>query len=281
VALLAVSVLTVVGVGWVAHRRWGRAAGIAASAFAAVLPALWGEQLPIQLAGLLVLAGVALADPGSATTRRAALAGAALGLAALARPDAAVALLVVALWVARGQRDGGARMGALIASATAVILPWAQFVLREFGSPWLASTLAATLNDPTAASRLPSTVKVAASACFVAAFAVAATKLWGLRWTLLPFWLLPVLGVALAFTEPLRRDPLAWSAPVAAVLLGRWAAEVVRGLLGPVLEVRYRDVVDWDVVLEEQQRRRGLATASRPESLSPLEQDPEEDRLFL
>ena len=63
-------------------------------------------------------------------------------------------------------------------------------------------------------------------------------------------------------------------------MLGRWAAEIVRGMLGPVLEVRYRDVVDWDIVFEEQERKRGYGGAWRSDSETPLELEPEEDRLF-
>jgi hypothetical protein len=141
--------------------------------------------------------------------------------------------------------------------------------------------LPATLNDPMTIARLPSPLKVAVSAAFVVALVLAAARLWSQRGALLPYLVLPLLALPLAFTEPLRRDPLAWSAALAAVVLGRWAAEIVRGLFGPVLEVRYRDVVDWDIVFEEQQRRRGFGAAVwRSDAESPLEAEPEEDRLF-
>jgi hypothetical protein len=130
-------------------------------------------------------------------------------------------------------------------------------------------------------TRLPSTVKVAVSAVFVAMLAAAVVRFWSQRGALLPFLVLPFVCLGLALTEPLRRDPLAWSAALAAVVLGRWAAEIVRGQLGPVLEVRYRDVVDWDIVFEEQERKRGYGGGAwRSDAETPFEQEPEEDRLF-
>jgi hypothetical protein len=281
VALLLVSTVTVVAVGRLVHRREGRAAGIMAAAFAALLPGMWGEQLPIQLAGLFVLGGVALADPIQLTTRRAAIAGASLGLATLARPDAGLALLVVAVWITQSREPGRAKYrGALLVSAVLVVLPWATYIWQEFGSPWLTSSLPATLNDPLAASRAPGTIKVAVSAAFVAAFVLAGARLWHRRAVLLPYLVLPLVGVVLALTEPLRRDPFGWTAPLAAVVLGMWAAQVVRAQLGPVLEVPYHHVVDWDVVLDEERVQRGVGTGPG-EDWIPVETAPDEDRLFM
>jgi hypothetical protein len=280
-ALLAVSTLTVFGVGWVAHRRWGRAAGITAAGFAAILPALWREQLPVQLAALAVLAGVALAEPTEITTRRAALAGGVLGLAVLARPDAVVAVVVVAIWISRQAEGRRAPVAALGASTAVVLLPWVNFVWTESASPWLASSLPATLNDPLSVGRSASVITIAVSVVFVAAWIVAASTLWHQRGALIPFLALPIVTVALALSEPLARDPLTWSAPLVAVVLGRWGSQVIRDQLGPVLEVRYQDVVDWDVVLEDQQRRLGLVGPGPGDERTPLEPEPEEDRLFL
>jgi hypothetical protein len=281
VALLLVSTVTVVAVGRLVHRREGRAAGIMAAAAAALLPGMWGEQLPVQLAGLFVLGGVALADPIQLTTRRAAIAGASLGLATLARPDAALALLVVAVWITQSREPGRAKYrGALLVSAVLVVLPWATYIWQEFGSPWLTSSLPATLNDPLAVTRGAGVVKVAVSAAFGAAFVVAAGRLWHRRAVLLPYLVLPAVGVALAFTEPLHRDPFGWTAPLVAVVLGIWAAQVVRAQLGPVLEVPYHHVVDWDVVLDEERVQRGVGPGPG-EDWVPVETAPDEDRLFM
>src|SRR5690606_10808125 len=63
-------------------------------------PLVWDQRLPGALAGLLVGAALLLAWPDRATTARAGVAGGLLALASFSRPEAALVLPVLAVWLA-------------------------------------------------------------------------------------------------------------------------------------------------------------------------------------
>ncbi|HKP91897.1 MAG TPA: glycosyltransferase family 39 protein, partial [Thermoleophilaceae bacterium] len=103
---------TVAVVGLVARRVAGARAGLVAAALAAVYPglivldgSLRSESLYVLLVAVALLAALRLVE--RATWQRAALLGAAIGLAALTRSEAVLLLLLLALpaaWLAGGAR---------------------------------------------------------------------------------------------------------------------------------------------------------------------------------
>lgn len=153
-ALLVVSALTAVAVTRLARRVGGGRAALAAGLLAVGLPSLWGQQLPEALAALAVTTGLLLAWPADLTPGRAAGAGAALGLAALARPEALVVLPLALVWIRLVREGVGSRLLVVVAAAgLVVLLPWELRMQRTFDT-WLPSTaLGATLegaNQPAA-----------------------------------------------------------------------------------------------------------------------------------
>jgi hypothetical protein len=299
-ALMLVSLGIVVLVGWQATRRWGRASGLMAAAVAAVLPPLWSPQLPVQLAALAVLGGVAFAEPARLSPWRAAAGGVCLGLAFLARPDAIAALVVVVAWIMLSRRGvaraqaGAGELAALIGAAIVVMAPWLNFVWTEFGLPWPMASLAATLDDPSSAPRLDATMATTAAVipalALVLVFFLSRARR-DLRLALLPFFVLPILCLTLSVTGLSARDPLSWSAPLVAVVLGMWLASIARGLFGAALD-EHADLDQQD----EQDGRPELELA--PEhavvELTPgrfpgsfdrdnplIDPEPDEDHLFL
>ena len=149
--LVTAGVVTALG-----FRLGGRRVGLACAVLAAVLPSIWGQQLPESLAALGVVGGVAWAWPDRLDARRGALAGCALGLAALARPEAVLAVPVVIAWVV--VRAGTWRLRAGTVTATAVlvlvalttVLPWSIWVRDEFGTRLPSTNLGRTLAGATA-----------------------------------------------------------------------------------------------------------------------------------
>jgi hypothetical protein len=140
--LLTAGVVTTVG--W---RLGGRRVGVLCGVLAAVLPSVWGQQLPEALAALGVAGGIAWAWPERVSMRRAVLAGLALGAAALARPEALLAIPVVAAWLvlAPGDRRVAARWGnqgvaaVVVVAALAAYGPWAVWMHHHFDT-WLPTT---------------------------------------------------------------------------------------------------------------------------------------------
>jgi hypothetical protein len=148
-ALVAVSMATVVTTAALGWRLGGRRGAIAAGASAALLPSLWGLQLPEALAALAVSTAVVLAWPGRPSGVSAALAGLCLGAGALARPEVVLVVPVLVAWLGLASRGGGrwgvAPLAALAATAALVLTPWTIWMHEQFGT-WLPSTsLGATL----------------------------------------------------------------------------------------------------------------------------------------
>lgn len=111
----------------------------------AVSPLTWGVGLSGQIAALLILASMATLDRAAGTVAGAVLTGLLLGGAVLARPDALVAVVVVAGWLLwRRQWVGSV---AVAATACAVAASWASFCWSEGTWPWLARTPAAMVLD--------------------------------------------------------------------------------------------------------------------------------------
>ncbi len=132
-ALVAWS-LAVVALMDLAQRLAGGRAALAAGLLAAALQAWVGPDLAQSLALLLVTVGLRLAWPPQ-TLGRLGVAGACLGAAALARPDAILVLPMVALAVARSRRSLVVAL-ALVAAATVVVLPWQLWLHRRFDT-WI------------------------------------------------------------------------------------------------------------------------------------------------
>jgi 4-amino-4-deoxy-L-arabinose transferase-like glycosyltransferase len=140
-ALLAVVVL--------ANRLFGREVAWVVAAVMAVAPAAWGQQLPEALATALVMVGLVLVDP-TQPIGRPVLAGFVLGCAVLTRPEAAVVVLVAAVWVVLVRRTDRWRVVAvLLVVAAVVVTPWELRMHRDFGTWRPATNLGATLYGAT------------------------------------------------------------------------------------------------------------------------------------
>jgi 4-amino-4-deoxy-L-arabinose transferase-like glycosyltransferase len=143
---------TVALVGLLARRVAGPRAGLLAAGFAAIYPNLWFNDAAIMSETLALFLAVAVSlaaywtwdDPAS--VRRWATLGASIGLASLARAEAAllIVLLLVplAVWAPRmaGWRTRGARAGLATAAALLVMAPWVVANLIRFEHPSTLST---------------------------------------------------------------------------------------------------------------------------------------------
>jgi len=107
---------------------------------AAVIPSLWGQQLPEALCALFVTLALVFAMPARITRARAVLAGACLGAAALARPEAIVVIPVVVVWLLAnlGGRVLG-RVALVVMACVALLAPWQVRVHETFGT-WAPTT---------------------------------------------------------------------------------------------------------------------------------------------
>ena len=138
VVVVLLSVGTVLAVARLALTFGGKHASLAAAAVAAVLPSMWGQQLPETLAALLVTLGLVFSMP--VRPRRAAFAGVCLGAAALARPEAILLVPIAVAWQLLSIRGRAAKSVAALAVAAAVVLaPWELYVHRTFGT-WAPTT---------------------------------------------------------------------------------------------------------------------------------------------
>jgi 4-amino-4-deoxy-L-arabinose transferase-like glycosyltransferase len=153
-----IGVGTIALIALVARRLAGRRAGLLAAGLAAVYPNLWlndgalmSETLALFLGVVVIIASYRAWDEPS--VRRFAVLGLALGVASLARAEAALllGLLVVplAVWVPRldGWRVRLGRMALASAVALAVMAPWVGANLVRFEEPATLSTQAGPTLD--------------------------------------------------------------------------------------------------------------------------------------
>jgi hypothetical protein len=145
---------TIAAIGLLGRRLGGAALGLAAAGLAAVYPVLItadGSLLSETLLGLfvalaLIAAHATIERPGAA---RAALLGAAVGLAALTRAEALLLLLLLVVPLAPASAGGwgarGARLGAALAACALVVLPWTIRNWTVFDQPVAISTNDGTL----------------------------------------------------------------------------------------------------------------------------------------
>lgn len=140
--------LVVFAVGMFAKKVGGPAVGLLAACMAAIYPNFWSNDVlvmsetPATLATVAVLA-VALLVREDPSPRKAALAGAAVGLATLTRAELALfgPLLLAPLILTRGERKR--RILTLVlagGAASAMLAPWVAFNLARFEEPVLVST---------------------------------------------------------------------------------------------------------------------------------------------
>jgi len=124
-------------------------AGAGGTALVVALAPWWAQDLPSALAAFGLSVAVVMARPRALDARRAAMAGGAVALAALSRPEALVTLPLLALWgLARGGRRSGAgagRAGVLLGTAALGVLPWAIWARDNVGSWWPGGVGGATL----------------------------------------------------------------------------------------------------------------------------------------
>ena len=209
------------------YRRLGYRAAVGAAFVAAVLPAVWGVQLAVSVAGLAVLGAAGLAQPPRLTLRRAFGAGLCCGIAGLARPDAALLCVpVLIVWILWSGLDGRsvARAATIAVVAAVAMSPWLTFVRANFQT-WLPTdSWASALGDPNAGDRLGGATGLALGVmCLVIVAWLLALR--GVSWAgftraWLPFLVLPVACVALAAALPAGRDALGWSGLLLAVMAG-------------------------------------------------------------
>ena len=153
------TVAVVVVLGW---RLGGRATAVVAGGLAAVLPSIWGQQMPEALAALGVIAGLAWAWPSRLTKGRAVLAGLSVAAATLARPEALLAVPVVVAWIfvdrppSERNRAGTRRRAPLAALLVAGFLisyaPWGRWIDSEHGTRLPSTNLGVTLAGANTAS---------------------------------------------------------------------------------------------------------------------------------
>lgn len=238
---------------WRLARRIGRAPepAVLAAVVAAVAPALWDQQLPVVLAGTLVVGAVLLADPDRLDGRRAVAAGLALAAAGVARPDALVAVPILVAWVLLRRRDGvgttegdGPRHKAawVLAAPLAVLpavalVPWVRFVTSTGALPLPTGSFGALVAEPGAGGRLPTLVGAGAGVLLVVAALVAVgrdVESWrgDARWWL-PVLALPAVAAALGVLAGGQAGILGWGAPLATVVVGLGFADLVPSVADP------------------------------------------------
>ena len=150
--IVAVTGATVAVVAVLAGRVGGRRTAVVAGLLAAVLPSVWGQQLPEALAALGVAGALSWAWPDRLSPGRAVLAGLAMAAATLARPEAALLVPVVLLWLfaarpteRRGHWRGEALAAVVLAAFVVGYAPWATWVASEHGTFLPSTNLGATL----------------------------------------------------------------------------------------------------------------------------------------
>lgn len=151
--LVVVSALVAGACSLLALRLGGPVAGVIAGGLAALLPSFWGQQLPESLAMLGVLLCLTLARPAAWTASRAGWAGVSAGLAALARPETLLLLLVVAGWVLLDPATRRGWLAVFVVGFAVVYAPWQLHVVRTFGVAKPSLNLGATVagaNTPAA-----------------------------------------------------------------------------------------------------------------------------------
>ncbi|MDX6648186.1 MAG: hypothetical protein QOJ97_137 [Solirubrobacteraceae bacterium] len=145
---------TVVAIGFLGRRVAGERAGLIAAAIAAVYPLLWvadGSLMSESLYGLTIalclLAAYRVLD--RPTPGRAAVLGAAIGLAALTRGEALALIVLLAVpvaWKARARPRGRAAiLGLAVAGFLVVLAPWTIRNWTTFDRPVPVSTNSGTL----------------------------------------------------------------------------------------------------------------------------------------
>jgi hypothetical protein len=209
--------------GWLAGRIRGMTAGGAALVIAVILPSMWDTSLAVVLAGACLLVAVALLDGRRTSPARALWAGAALGLAILARTEVVLVVPLILAW----SRDRGMPGLRVLVTGIAALLttaPWWVFVHDRTGSLLPTPTIASFLNDPLGIghSRSASGWIGGVLAIGVAIALTRGTRLWRQWWVL---WAVPGVALLLALTDLPSRDPLSWSAPMLVSLIGAGVAE--------------------------------------------------------
>ncbi|MEY2568963.1 MAG: hypothetical protein QOE35_3492 [Actinomycetota bacterium] len=140
-----VSALVVLATAGLGARLGGVRGAVGAGLVAAVLPSMWGQQLPEALAALGVTCGVLFAWPDRISAPSAALSGACLALGALSRPEAGLALPVVVVWIAMRSKWNAAPVVACALAAAALMGPWMFWTHDRFGTLLPSTSLGATL----------------------------------------------------------------------------------------------------------------------------------------
>ena len=133
-AVLVAWVVAVLAAAALARALHGFATAVVAGAVTALLAAAATPRLPEALAALGIVGAAVLLLPADRTLGRSAAAGLALGAAVLARPDAALVVLValVALAVTSDLRHPAA-----VAGGVAVVVgPWLIWYARTFDTWW-------------------------------------------------------------------------------------------------------------------------------------------------
>lgn len=140
-------IAAVVLIAMVGRRIGGRRVSLVAAAIAAVYPNLWlsdglvmAESVAIALVAVVLLA--ALHHRERSTPASAALCGAAVGLAALARSELLllVPLLAVVGLGTHERRRWAGRAAALVGASALVVMPWVAWTSARFDAPVLMST---------------------------------------------------------------------------------------------------------------------------------------------
>lgn len=126
----------------------GRAVALVTAALVVVLPAVWGQQLPATVATAAVVVAWLALDPRRPSPL-VVLAGVALAIAALTRPEVILAVPVFVLWLAKRQRRRAAV--ALLLCVMVCVAPWHLWVHRNFDTWWPTTSvgpiLAASSSD--------------------------------------------------------------------------------------------------------------------------------------
>ncbi len=238
VALLVVGLAIILVAARLAYRWRGRRAAVASATLAALLPACWDAPLGVSLAALFVLVAVQLAwwpDGLTDDRGRGFGLGVCVGLAVLARPDAAVLIpaILMGWWytnrltVERVGPTGSALRWMAVASVV-VVAPWLNYVWSNFNGVLVEGGVRSLVADPGSSHRQPGPLVVAIDLVAILSVVLVGSRrlnqsvAFALRrtWPAVVMVVLIGASVAMSIARPFDRGLLSWAAPLVALFLG-------------------------------------------------------------
>ena len=222
---------------------------------AALMPALWGQSVPVLITAALLTGAALMIGSGTRRSvgRQSALALLLVGSILASYPAIAVVLALI-WWDHRKDRPGGHQTRGLVALTLLFMAPLVLWRIRLGG--W-ESPLSMTTNSDWWLSGWPAAV-VSAFLLGVGAFVVARQRTVLYRWA--PLAIVPAIAVAVSLVFQQGANLIGWSAPFLAVLLGM-AVSTQRLSVTP----------DGSAPTHQSKDRAGLERAGQPVTPAPDE----------